>query len=119
MKRLFLALTLCATPALAGDDDYYVSSAGDDYAIAVNQNGYVLTSRYPKARFVEAGANSHVVRGRETFYFGSNCDAAHDLFGSGTWGWANGGFGADFETGFQLRFPRQELPSGHGGICRW
>ena len=121
MKRLFPALITCAlsAPAAAQDDSFYVSSTGDDYTIAANENGYVLTSRYPKARFVEAGANSYVVRGIETFYFGRNCDAVHEVFGSGKWGWANAGFGADFEGGFQFRFPRQELPEGHGGICRW
>ncbi|MEP2532237.1 hypothetical protein [Shimia sp.] len=111
-------VSVCAGPVWANDDVYYVSGGGDDYVITANANGYVLTSRYPKARFVEAGVNSHVVRGVETFYFGKDCDAAHTLFGAGTWGWANGGFGADFES-FQLRFPRQELPDGPGLECRW
>lgn len=112
------AALLTATPALAQSDVFYVSGAGDDYTIASNANGYVLTSRYPKARFVEAGTDSRVVRGVETFYFGKDCDAFHDLFGNGTWGWANGGFGAEFDS-FRLMFPRQELPEGPGLDCRW
>ena len=117
--RIAAIFATLATATAASDADYHVSGAGDDYAIAVNENGYVLTSRYPKARFIEAGADSRVVRGVETFYFGRNCDAAHAVFGTGRWGWANGGFGADFPGGFQLRFPRQELPPGHDGICGW
>lgn len=116
---ILLGVLTIANPALASDDDYYVSSGGDDYAITVNDNGYVLQSRYPKARFVENGAASYVERGTETFFFGRNCDASHALFGNGKWGWANGGFGADFEGGFTLRFPRQELPDGHTTSCRW
>ena len=121
MQRLTISAVFlcCAAPVLAGDEEYYVSGAGDDYAITANANGYVLTSRYPKARFVEQGAASYVVRGVETFYFGKNCDAAHEVFGNGKWGWANGGFGAEFDGGFRLMFPRQELPEGHGGICAW
>jgi hypothetical protein len=116
---LAIALLFCAAPALAGDEDYYVSGAGDDYQVTANASGYVLTSRYPKARFVDRGAASYVVRGVETFYFGTSCDAAHEVFGNGKWGWANGGFGAEFDSGFRLMFPRQELPEGHGGICAW
>jgi hypothetical protein len=106
-------------PALASDADYYVSGGGDDYAIAVNDNGYVLQSRYPKARLVDKGAASYVVRGIETFYFGRNCDASHAVFGAGKWGWANGGFGADFDSGYKLRFARQELPGPHTSACGW
>ena len=118
IARTALAAILTASPALAQEDVFYVSGAGDDYRISANANGYVLTSRYPKARFVEAGANSRVVRGIETFYFGKACDAAHEVFGNGRWGWANGGFGAEF-GGFTLMFPRQELPDGPGLTCRW
>ncbi|MDU8929339.1 hypothetical protein RXV86_18250 [Alisedimentitalea sp. MJ-SS2] len=121
MKSLYtiLALTLgIATPAVSDDDAFYVSSGGDDYTISVNASGFVLTSRYPKARFVEQGTNSYVVRGIETFYFGTSCDASHEVFGTGKWSWANGGFRAEFEDGFILGFPRQELPEGHGSICR-
>ena len=118
MILIALAALVMAPGASAQDDVFYVSGAGDDYSIEVNANGYVLTSRYPKARFVEAGANARVVRGAETFYFGRQCDAVHTLFGAGRWGWANGGFGAEFD-GFTLFFPRQELPEGPGLACRW
>lgn len=116
---MMAAVAVCGAPVMAADADYYVSGAGDDYEINANTSGYVLSSRYPKARFIEQGASSYVKRGVETFYFGKTCDAAHEVFGAGSWGWANGGFGAEFNDGFRLMFPRQELPEGHSGICRW
>jgi len=116
-RNIFIAVafgTICASPL--GAQQPFVSSAGDDYAVSMNANGFAMTSLYPKARFVEQGAGSYVVRGIETFYFGVSCDALHNLFGQGTWGWANGGFGASFD-GFEIWFPRQSPPENSGSNC--
>jgi hypothetical protein len=78
------------------------------WELACNKDGYTLTSKYPVARFFEAGAGSQVTTEKEIIYLGRSCDAFHKLFGKGTWCWANGGFKADFEK-HSIGFPRQEL----------
>ena len=108
---------ICAFGAQAQAQDWtYVSSWGDEYRIENNANGAVLRSLYPKAWFIEGGANSRVEKGIDVIYFGVSCDAYHEVFGDGVWWWANGGFGADFET-FQIRFARQEIDVP-GSDCR-
>jgi hypothetical protein len=109
MRNLLMLLVLWAGPASA-QDFLYLSSDGDEYRASENEHGGVLTSLYPKARFIEAGADSHVVRGIETIYFGRSCDASSEAFGEGTWNWSNGGFRVNFDKGKILGFPRQEIP---------
>ena len=116
-RWILVFLLVLAVPA-AAQMPYYVSNGGDEYEISHNANGAVLTSVYPKAWFIEGGANSRVVRGRTVFYFGKSCDVFHEVFGQGTWGWANGGFGAEFES-FRLMFPRQEIDVDGMEKCRW
>ena len=102
------AMVMLAGVSVSAQAGNYVSSFGDEYNITLNTNGAALISLYPKAWFIEGGANSRVERGIDTLYFGKSCDAFHKLWGDGTWWWANGGFGADFEE-FSSRFPRQEI----------
>ncbi|MDH3262439.1 MAG: hypothetical protein OEM24_00405 [Paracoccaceae bacterium] len=110
MRSILLPFLLCiATPA-AAQEFLYVSSDGDEYRASENEHGGALTSLYPKARFIEAGAESRVVRGIETIYFGRSCDAFTEAFGQGTWNWSNGGFRVTFDNGKILGFPRQEIP---------
>ena len=89
---------LLTSPAYAEVEP--VSSSGDIYTFSENVNGFVLTSKYPKSRFIEQGASSYFVDGPDVFYFGRSCDAFHELFGNGSWSWANAGYGAQFESGF-------------------
>lgn len=114
--KITLALLLAAGP-VAAQDWTYVSSYGDEYSIAKNDNGVVLRSLYPKAWFIEGGANSRVVKGIDVLYFGKSCDAFHDEFGKGRWWWINGGFGADFDN-FKISFPRQEIDVPNSMDCQ-
>lgn len=101
----------------AAQDRIYVSSAGDEYAATSNADGTVLTSLYPKVRFEGVGASAVPVRGIERVYFGRDCDAFHAVFGTGIWGYANGGFVAEFED-FSIGFPRQGLIPLPNTACR-
>lgn len=106
------------SPQHAVADINRVSSDGDVYIVSENAHGFVLTSQYPKTRFIEGGSNSSFNEARDVFYFGRSCDTFHKDFGAGTWGWANAGFGATFENGFSLWFPRQDVPWEGGFECR-
>ncbi len=108
MKSFALCLALLPATPVAAQDWSYVSSFGDEYTFSVNANGAVLTSRYPKTWFINNGAESYVEHGHDVIYLGVSCDAFHKLWGQGRWWWANGGFGADFDT-LNIRFPRQEI----------
>jgi hypothetical protein len=94
--------------ALAQDDITYVSSDGDEYQLQTRTDDIALVSLYPKSWFIEAGANSHIVREHDVFILNSKCEASHARFGNGTWSWANGGFGISVE-GRGVSFPRQEI----------
>ncbi len=113
MKPL-IHLAICATlltlPQTALAD--FVSSDGDRYTAEANHNGVVLTSVYPKARFIEDGTTSSILEGVEVLFLGSSCDAYSKAFGDGNWGWGNGGFVIDFDGGKRLAFPRQAPPDG-------
>jgi len=64
-----------------------------------------------------------VTKRTEVLYLGQSCDSFLDEVGTGSWGWANGGFGAEFDTGLRVMFPRQELVCAperpYVGNCRW
>ena len=89
-------------------DMAYISADGHQYDLECNANGMVLTSRHPVSRFSGTGAMTEVTTGIENIFLGKSCDAAHGVYGEGTWGWANGGFGAEFPD-YRIMFPRQEL----------
>lgn len=119
---LILTLALCATVATA-EDFPYVSGEGHEYALTCNEDGFVLTSLAPVSRFVGQGVATQVDKGIETLYLGKSCDSWLDVAGTGTWGWANGGFGAEFPGGLRVMFPRQELycepRPAYASACRW
>ncbi|MFQ5622509.1 MAG: hypothetical protein ACE5FS_03840 [Paracoccaceae bacterium] len=98
----------------------YVSEDGHRYQLVCNDDGVVLTSDQPVSRFVGQGAGTRVVTGIEKLYLGRSCDAWHELFGTGRWGWANYGFWAEFEAR-RFEFPRQEIicpaPRPYPGPC--
>jgi len=116
--QLFLAIS---TVAFAGTAQAYVAG-GHEYDATCNADGYILTSKYPVARTVGQGANTQFFSGIEKLYLGRSCDAAHAIYGTGRWCWANGGFLAEFEDA-QFGFGRQELycesedDLGFGCIC--
>ncbi|MCR8546790.1 hypothetical protein M4578_03040 [Salipiger sp. P9] len=107
----------------AAEDIPYVSSEGHEYRLTCTRDGYVLTSMAPVSRFTGQGAATQVARRTETLYLGRSCDSFLDVAGAGTWGWANGGFGAEFPGGLRVMFPRQELYCAprvsYAGACRW
>lgn len=97
--------SLLLTPSVAAA---YVSSEGHEYSSTCNESGMVLTSVNPVSRFIEQGADSHVISGKEKIYLGIRCDAYNKALGKGEWGWANGGFWIEFASG-RVSFPRQEV----------
>ncbi len=113
---ILTAFTMSSMQASAQSANY-VSSFGDEYSLATNENGVVLRSIYPKAWFIENGANSHVEKGYDVIYLGKTCDAYHKVFGKGSWDWANGGFRVVFDK-ILFGFPRQELNAGIGMNCQ-
>ena len=83
-------------------------SGGHRYELTCNASGYVLTSKYPVVRTIGHGAGTREVEKIEMLYLGRSCDASHEIFGTGKWCWANGGFIAEF-TDYRFGFGRQEL----------
>ena len=116
MSKRFLALAVSAISvtawAPAAAESYYVSSDGVRYSVVTNEHGAVLTSTTPVAR--SSGGRS--VEAVETLYFGNDCDAFHDLYGTGVWSWANAGFSIEFD-GLSVSFPRQDPPTDEGLDC--
>ncbi len=86
-------------PQAATDGGNYVDGSGVEYAFALDADGAVLTS------------------GAATIYLGKACDAVSPELGTGTWGWANGGFSIEFPSA-SIGFPRQEIDVGNDGGCR-
>lgn len=112
MRQLLWSLTVLMATNLSAQAEeplIYVSHQGHQYVATANDHGMVLSSLYPAAWFIENGADSRVETHIDVHYLGNDCDAQHDLWGTGTWWWANGGFGVDYENGRNLRFARQEL----------
>ncbi|TFF19883.1 hypothetical protein E3C22_19670 [Jiella endophytica] len=118
MSRLLFAVVLLAlnTPASA-----YVSSAGDEYDLTCNADGYSLRSKDPISRVVQRGGSARTIAERETLSLGRSCDAHLKAYGKGEWCWANGGFVATFGDE-KVGFPRQELsclvPMDYESNCR-
>ena len=101
-----IAVLACFASIEAGGAEYV--SDGHVYDMECTGDGYRFTSKYPVARTVGSGADSHIVTKPEKLYLGRDCDAYHEIFGNGTWCWANGGFVAEF-TDMKFGFGRQEL----------
>lgn len=109
-------LTALPVPGSAQDDPVYVSDEGHQYRYTLNQDGAVLESLFPVARFTGSGAMTEVITGTETLYLGRNCDAFSKVLGQGSWAWANSGFAVEFQTR-RIAFPRQEIDAGNGLGC--
>ena len=110
-RRRLAPICLAAALATAGhaQDLDRVSSAGHSYIVDCNEDGYVLTSRYPVGRFLgSTGASTRVEVETETLYLGRSCDAFHPKFGQGQWERSNGGFVLEFNN-LRIGFPRQDL----------
>jgi hypothetical protein len=105
LSALLIALPLLL---LLGANAFAYVADNHEWELTCNKDGYRLASKYPVARFLEAGAASQITSERETIYLGRSCDAFHKLFGKGSWCWANGGFRAEFEK-HAIGFSRQEL----------
>lgn len=85
-----------------------ISASGHVYEMSCNSSGYVLTSKYPVARWFGQGADTRTETRIEKLFLGKSCDAFHPQLGGGRWCWANGGFKVDFAD-LTVGFPRQEL----------
>jgi hypothetical protein len=111
----FVPLLSTSTPA-TGQQPSYVSSEGHQYLKTCNANGFKLTSQFPVARTIGAGAATEYVTDTETLLLGKSCDAYSETFKQGTWCWANGGFRVGFLEK-EIGFPRQELScAGRDGL---
>lgn len=94
--------------ALAGD--WLVSSEGHEFYAQMNKNGFLLKSRGKIARYIDFSPNQLGLFKRvEIMSLGKNCDAISNVFGRGTWGWANGGVAVTFRNGKRIGFPRQSI----------
>lgn len=116
LAAILSALAIAGTPAAAQEG--FVSGFGDEYTLVANPDGMILSSVFPKAWFIDAGADSHVERGTDVLFLGRSCDAFHRLWGKGRWGQGNAGFSVMFADGRAYGFPRQELPAAEGVDCR-
>ena len=120
VSQLSTVLTVLLATAAGHEAEAYVSE-GHEYTLKCSNDGYVLRSKYPVARFIEGGAASRIEKLKhEEIYLGKDCDAYHKIFGGGEWCWANGGFRAEFPL-HEFGFPRQELycqpPRPYEGNC--
>ena len=116
LHRVIFAIALgTGLPTAAQDsgdaEQTRFDDAGHIYGLACNDNGFVLNSLYPIARIVGEGADRELRQETETIYLGASCDAVHQVFGEGSWCWANGGVAIDLGER-QIGLPRQELHCG-------
>ncbi len=91
------------------------SKGTTDFKATKNNHGVVLKSTGLQYKWNGTGAGStvHEIFGkplldRITLYLGSSCDAYSEVFGTGSWSWANGGFIVSFKNE-TINFGRQEL----------
>ena len=95
----------------------YESSDGDEYTIVYNKHGAILTSVNVK-HFISNDVSVKRTSKRLKLYLGKDCDAYSDIYGKGTWVWANGGFRNDFKDKF-FGFARQEVEIINMEKCRF
>ena len=92
MIRFALTILLLTSAAAQAQNRTHVDGTGTRYSYSANDDGGVLTP-------MDGGA---------ALYLGRSCDAYSPRHGTGTWGWAGGGFTVDFPDR-QFGFARQEL----------
>lgn len=86
------AKTMSSSTTKPSEDVYYYTSGdGIQYKATTNTNGFYLVAD----------------KTNETLSLGKSCDAHSSKFGNGKWGWANGGFIAEFQNGNSIGFGRQ------------
>ena len=122
MQRVTLCLAMGSAlifSSAAVQADY--EAGGHLYDLKCTNDGYQLTSKYPVSRTTGTGATTQRTTGKEVLYLGRSCDSFHQLYGTGTWCWANGGFAAEFAD-MRFGFGRQELwcepEQDYGQNCR-
>lgn len=107
MKHLFSAFVVMAMASHIGDsratdsmapNSSYLDGKGNEYTASINQHGAVLRSD------------------RIAIYLGRTCDAYSPQYGTGSWGWANGGFLVTFKS-LTIGFPHQEIEAGNQHKC--
>jgi len=118
MRTIIVTVTSVSlvTLLLSFDVSAYLSSDGDEYTISYNKHGAVLTSVNEK-HFMENNASGRVSSKKLNLYLGKDCDAFSDVYGRGSWEWANGGFVIHFQNK-SFRFPRQEVDIPNMDKCR-
>lgn len=78
----------------------YTDGKGVTYTAVINKHGVTLKSK------------------RDTIYLRLSCDANSPQYGTGSWGWANGGFLVIFKS-VSVGFPRQEIEAIKNYECRF
>lgn len=114
MRYVFSILAICVSGVSAAQERAYVSADGTTYLGEENAHGAVLQSSAPVSRTI--GADT--VTGPEVLYLGRSCDTFSQVLGTGSWGWANGGFCAEFPAA-RICFPRQDPPFETFFGCRY
>lgn len=96
----------------------YMGSYSDgttEFTTTKNKHGVILRSTGVQYEWVGMGVNTSIekIEGAPrlpeiVLYLGKSCDAYSEIYGEGTWGWANGGFVITFKNE-TFGFGRQEL----------
>ena len=87
----------------------FYSNEGDLYFGSLNEDGVVLTSKYPKAWFHGEPSQDHTASEKRAIIFlGRSCDAVHNEYGTGIWSWWNDSFAVTFGN-HRISFANQEL----------
>jgi hypothetical protein len=84
-----------------------ISADGDEFTVNYNSSGAVLTSVTEKT-FLENNASGRSYKEHLKLYLGKGCDAFSEVYGKGSWSWANGGFIVSYQQR-TFSFPRQEI----------
>jgi hypothetical protein len=95
MKAIVVGLWVAATPALATDDITYATGDGQIYVLVMGDGEATLAPETDPA---------------DIYTLKPDCTAVHADYGTGTWGYANGGWLIDIGGATKVGFPRQEAP---------
>ncbi len=117
IKRFGLAiLTVVLATAAVAQEDVYATSDGTEYVASTAKDGALIMSREVLTLPVTDDAGTRDQDMIDVVFLGNDCVAKSEVFGLGTWGWANGGFVIEL-PGHSIGFPRQAPFWANGFDC--